>query len=177
MALQCDVDWPCVWLKNTESLAKIKAIKFSSINILNWLCVYLHLVKFTIMVVKPRIGQYSDFTKEELMVIAIGEIIQELLKANQEGRDCNLNKVKSQISSKYGLPSSPKLVDIIAAVPLEHRKLLVPQLKAKPIRTASGVNQFTKKHICLTLYWCLHLLLMTDCCSCGHVQTPQMSSH
>jgi len=91
------------------------------------------------MVVKPRIGQYSDFTKEELMVIAIGEIIQELLKANQEGRDCNLNKVKSQISSKYGLPSSPKLVDIIAAVPLEHRKLLVPQLKAKPIRTASGI--------------------------------------
>ena len=74
------------------------------------------------------------------MLVAIGEIIQELLKANEEGRDSNLNKIKTQISSKYGLPSSPKLVDIIAAVPLEHRKLLVPKLKAKPIRTASGVN-------------------------------------
>lgn len=91
------------------------------------------------MVVKRCFGPYSNFTKEELTVVAIGEIIQELLKANQEGRDCNLNKIKSQISSKYGLPSSPKLVDIIAAVPLEHRKLLVPQLKAKPVRTASGV--------------------------------------
>jgi len=91
------------------------------------------------MVVKPRANQYAKFTKEELMVVAVGDIIQELLKANQEKRDCDLNKIKSQISAKYGLSSSPKLVDIIAAVPLEHRKLLIPQLKAKPIRTASGV--------------------------------------
>jgi len=91
------------------------------------------------MVVKPRANQYAKFTKEELMVVAVGDIIQELLKANQEKRDCDLNKIKSQISAKYGLSSSPKLVDIIAAVPLEHRKLLIPQLKAKPIRTASGI--------------------------------------
>ena len=99
------------------------------------------------MVVKRCFGPYSNFTKEELTVVAIGEIIQELLKANQEGRDCNLNKIKSQISSKYGLPSSPKLVDIIAAVPLEHRKLLVPQLKAKPVRTASGVIISNESHL------------------------------
>lgn len=78
--------------------------------------------------------------KEELAVMAIGDIIQELLKAHAEGRDINLNKTKCQISSKYGLPSSPKLVDIIAAVPIEHRKILIPKLKAKPIRTASGVS-------------------------------------
>nr|CAG4644620.1 EOG090X02DF [Leptodora kindtii] len=77
--------------------------------------------------------------KEELAVMAIGDIIQELLKAHAEGRDINLNKTKCQISSKYGLPSSPKLVDIIAAVPIEHRKILIPKLKAKPIRTASGI--------------------------------------
>lgn len=77
---------------------------------------------------------------EELKVMCIADIINELLRAHDEGRDVNLNKIKSQISSKYGLASSPKLVDIIAAVPHQHRKVLVPKLKAKPIRTASGVS-------------------------------------
>ncbi|EFX89246.1 elongator complex protein 3 [Daphnia pulex] len=84
-------------------------------------------------------AEYSKFSLIELSVLAISDIIQELLKAHESGKDLNLNKIKTQISSKYGLPSTPKLVDIIAAVPLEHRKILVPKLKAKPIRTASGI--------------------------------------
>ena len=85
-------------------------------------------------------AEISKYTSSELSVMAISDIIQELVKAREDGRDLNLNKTKSQISSKYGLPSTPKLVDIIAAVPLELRKTLVPKLKAKPIRTASGVS-------------------------------------
>lgn len=79
-------------------------------------------------------------SKEERMVITIGEIIQELLKAHDENRDVDLNKLKTRIASKYGLDSSPRLVDIIAAVPVDARNILVPKLKAKPIRTASGVS-------------------------------------
>nr|CAG4649152.1 EOG090X02DF [Scapholeberis mucronata]SVE93493.1 EOG090X02DF [Scapholeberis mucronata] len=75
----------------------------------------------------------------ENSVMAISEIIQELIKAHDVGQDVNLNKIKTQVSSKYGLSSTPKLVDIIAAVPIELRKVLVPKLKAKPIRTASGI--------------------------------------
>lgn len=74
------------------------------------------------------------------MVITIGEIIQELLKAHNDNRDVDLNKLKTRISSKYSLDSSPKLVDIIAAVPSYARNILLPKLKAKPIRTASGVS-------------------------------------
>lgn len=48
--------------------------------------------------------------------------------------------MKTRISSKYGLDTSPRLVDIIAAVPAEAKKILLPKLKAKPIRTASGVG-------------------------------------
>jgi len=77
---------------------------------------------------------------DDKMLITIGEIIQELVVAQEEGKDVNLNKLKSKISSKYGLKSQPRLVDIIAAVPIQHRKMLVPKLKAKPIRTASGVR-------------------------------------
>lgn len=76
------------------------------------------------------------------MVMTIGEIIQELLKAHEENRDVDLNKLKTRIASKYGLETSPRLVDIIAAVPVDARNILIPKLKAKPIRTASGVSIF-----------------------------------
>ena len=75
-------------------------------------------------------------------MLTIQEIITELLKAHDEDRDLDLNKLKTQISSKYGLSSSPKLTDIIAAVPYDFKYILLPKLKAKPIRTASGVSFF-----------------------------------
>lgn len=50
------------------------------------------------------------------------------------------NRVKTKTSAKYGLEAQPRLVDIIAAVPPQYRRVLVPKLKAKPIRTASGVR-------------------------------------
>ncbi|KAK6188273.1 hypothetical protein SNE40_004485 [Patella caerulea] len=78
-------------------------------------------------------------SKEELMMMTVSEIVNELIKADQEGKDINLNKVKTKISSKYGLPSQPRLVDIIAAVPNQFKKALLPKLKAKPVRTASGI--------------------------------------
>ncbi|XP_023170464.2 probable elongator complex protein 3 [Drosophila hydei] len=78
-------------------------------------------------------------SREERQVLVIGEIIQELLKAHENKKDVNLNRMKSLISSKYGLDSSPRLVDIIAAVPHDAKKILLPKLRAKPIRTASGI--------------------------------------
>ena len=64
---------------------------------------------------------------------------RQLLAAHKEHKDVNLNRLKTRISSKYGLETSPRLVDILAAVPREHKKALVPKLRAKPVRTASGV--------------------------------------
>lgn len=49
--------------------------------------------------------------------------------------------MKTKTSAKYGLEAQPRLVDIIAAVPQHYRRALVPKLKAKPIRTASGVSR------------------------------------
>lgn len=49
-------------------------------------------------------------------------------------------RIKTKTAAKYGLPAQPRLVDIIAAVPPQYRRVLVPKLKAKPIRTASGVS-------------------------------------
>lgn len=61
------------------------------------------------------------------------------------------HSLPSQVSRKYGLSRAPKLVEMIAAVPEEHRAMLLPQLRAKPVRTASGiavVAVMSKPHRC-----------------------------
>lgn len=112
-------------------------------------------------------------SREERMVIVIGEIIQELLKANDERRDVDLNRLKNRIASNYGLETSPRLVDIIAAVPNEAKKYLLPKLKAKPIRTASGVSDFVIS--CKFCFDCLYFILDRSCRF--DVQAPPMPSY
>lgn len=72
---------------------------------------------------------------------ACGEIAQELIHSYDSGKieDINLNGVKTRASKKYKLSSQPRLMDIIAAIPDQYRRYLVPRLKAKPVRTASGI--------------------------------------
>ncbi|XP_046878013.1 elongator complex protein 3 [Hypomesus transpacificus] len=86
---------------------------------------------------KPK--KKSDLSRAELMMMTIADVIKQLVEAHEEGKDINLNKVKTKTSAKYGLSAQPRLVDIIAAVPPTYRRALVPKLKAKPIRTASGI--------------------------------------
>ncbi|XP_054617273.1 elongator complex protein 3 isoform X1 [Dunckerocampus dactyliophorus] len=86
---------------------------------------------------KPK--KKSDASRAELMMMTIADVIKQLVEAHEEGKDINLNKVKTKTSAKYGLEAQPRLVDIIAAVPPQYRHALVPKLKAKPIRTASGI--------------------------------------
>uniref|UniRef100_A0A803V2J9 Elongator complex protein 3 n=1 Tax=Ficedula albicollis TaxID=59894 RepID=A0A803V2J9_FICAL len=82
---------------------------------------------------------FPHFPPAELMVMTIADIIKQLLEAHEQGRDVDINRLKTKTSAKYGLPAQPRLVDIIAAVPPQFRKVLLPKLKAKPIRTASGI--------------------------------------
>jgi elongator complex protein 3 len=81
----------------------------------------------------------SKLSREERMVACIGDIITELANAHESGKDVNLNKLKTRCAAVHSLETSPRLVDIIAAVPPQHKKTLVPKLKAKPVRTASGI--------------------------------------
>ena len=89
----------------------------------------------------------SKLSREERLVLCISDIISELIVAQDEGKDVQLNRMKTRLASKYGLETSPRLVDIIAAVPHEFRNTIVPKLKAKPVRTASGVSHDTHIYI------------------------------
>lgn len=65
---------------------------------------------------------------------------------------CFIFRVKTRTAAKYGLSAQPRLVDIIAAVPPQYRKVLVPKLKAKPIRTASGVSDSIHQRLIVYLF-------------------------
>lgn len=104
----------------------------------------------------------ASLSKEELLMLTVGEIVQELIRAQKEERDVNLNKLKTRVSSKYGLKSSPRLVDIIAAVPQEHKKVLLPKLRAKPVRTASGVSQMNLVIMIIIIIFIIHVFLFVS---------------
>ena len=77
--------------------------------------------------------------QSSLMLRACSEIVAELVDAYHKSKDVNLNGVRSRICGNLKLKNPPKLVDIIAAIPHEYRAILLPKLKAKPVRTASGI--------------------------------------
>ena len=82
---------------------------------------------------------------------AVAEVVNALIKAYEAQVPVNLSKIKVEISKKHKLSYIPKLVDIIAAVPEDYKSKLLPYIKAKPVRTASGVAVvavMSKPHRC-----------------------------
>ena len=70
----------------------------------------------------------------------ISEIVHVVIEAYRDGKSINLNRIKQDICARHHLPVQPTSVEIINAIPLEHRKQIMPHIKAKPVRTASGVR-------------------------------------
>jgi elongator complex protein 3 len=73
-------------------------------------------------------------------VKAISEIVEALIQAHRARKNINLSSLKQQYASKNNLSGIPKTVDIIAAIPENYKKQILPKIKAKPVRTASGVR-------------------------------------
>ena len=69
-------------------------------------------------------------------------LIQEYEAQNNDSthkKDLNLNRLIGDMSRKYRLSNQPPLTAIIAAVPENYKKHILPKLIAKPIRTSSGI--------------------------------------
>jgi histone acetyltransferase (RNA polymerase elongator complex component) len=70
---------------------------------------------------------------------------------------------------RYGLKSQPRLTDILAAIPHTHRKALLPKLKCKPIRTASGIAVVA---VMCKPHRCPHIAMTGNICvyvACTHL--------
>ena len=93
----------------------------------------------------------EGFVDQARYVRAVSEIVTALIRAYEAQMPINLSRIKGEVAKKHRLGYIPKLVDIIAAVPEDYRGKLLPYIKAKPVRTASGiavVAVMSKPHRC-----------------------------
>lgn len=93
----------------------------------------------------------ANASQAEQLIRVTSAIALELVKAHNDGQSVSLNEIRNKMSKKYNYSGVPRLVDIISAVPDEYKKALLPKLKARPIRTASGVSRgsrYKPKLIC-----------------------------
>ena len=68
--------------------------------------------------------------------LAVAQVVTELIEAYNKGTaDLNFTKLKSRASKQYQLQGTPKLADILQALPLVYRDKLRPYLQTKPVRT------------------------------------------
>jgi elongator complex protein 3 len=86
---------------------------------------------------KSTITKQTDTTA--VLLKACSEIVAELIVGIKQKKEINLNALKARIGKKYHMPNQPRLVDIIAAIPEEYKADLLPRIRAKPVRTASGI--------------------------------------
>lgn len=78
-------------------------------------------------------------SQAETLLRVTSAIAAELIKAHDANQTVSLNELRAKTSKKYGFGGVPRLVDIISAIPDDYKKALLPKLKARPIRTASGI--------------------------------------
>jgi len=93
----------------------------------------------------------SRIDSKESTIKVIAEIVNQLISSYEKGDNVNLSKLKNNVSRKYKLTKMPKLIDILASLPDNYKEKLTPYLKAKPIRTASGIAVvaiMSKPHRC-----------------------------
>ncbi|CAL4069765.1 unnamed protein product, partial [Meganyctiphanes norvegica] len=90
--------------------------------------------------------QTSRLDRGQLVTLPIVSIVymhHELIMIQKKKKDLNTNGTELPSGLTVVLDNilsrEPKLVDIIAAVPHQHKKVLLPKLRAKPVRTASGI--------------------------------------
>lgn len=89
---------------------------------------------------KPNKPKNSGLPPEhERFLACCADVSLELVASLQNSKDVNLNGLIVRMSKKHKLSGQPRLTDIIAAIPDQYKKHLLPKLRAKPVRTASGI--------------------------------------
>lgn len=90
----------------------------------------------------PKSTNYHKLAPEkERFIQCCSDITLELTNSltNTSTNEINLNGLITNYSKKYKLKQQPRLTDIINSIPDQYKKYLLPKLKAKPVRTASGI--------------------------------------
>ena len=89
---------------------------------------------------KEKPNKKKDKVDQNVMHMKnISEVITRLIESYEKREKIVLNTLIHEVTRKNKVPKAPKLVDIISALPENYKYKLTPLLKAKPVRTASGI--------------------------------------
>lgn len=83
--------------------------------------------------------------------LAVCHIVQALIVAYDKSESLNFTTLKTKAARQYKIQGVPRITDILASIPLEYKPKLLPFLRQKPVRTASGVAVvavMSKPHRC-----------------------------
>lgn len=75
----------------------------------------------------------------ESLLRVCAEIASGLITAHESSTPISLSELRNNACKKHRHKGMPRLTDIIASIPEAYRPLLLPALRAKPIRSASGI--------------------------------------
>lgn len=89
--------------------------------------------------VRHKPAAIAKLSFQERQVLVVKEIIEALVEAHERNEDVDLTKLRCKLAARYQLSKVPSLVDIISGVPHNLKSILLPKLRAKPIRSASGI--------------------------------------
>lgn len=82
-------------------------------------------------------------SQAELHLLAVSAIVRDLINTHSASSSTSeppsLHSLRMKYAKQYKLEGVPRLTDVLAAVPEEWKDRLRGWLKAKPVRTASGV--------------------------------------
>ena len=108
----------------------------------------------------------------ESRAACIAEIVAALISASDARARLNVTKLQTAAAARHGMGQMPKLMDIIAAVPEDYRERLVPYLRAKPVRTASGIAVIA---VMCKPHRCPHIALTGNVCVYWYVRAICLS--
>ncbi|CAO1637575.1 unnamed protein product [Parajaminaea phylloscopi] len=84
-------------------------------------------------------SQGSSRDSAETLLKACADIVSGLIAAHEAHTPVSLSVLRAQACKKHKFKGVPRLTDIIASIPDAYRPVLLPALRAKPIRSASGI--------------------------------------
>jgi elongator complex protein 3 len=93
-------------------------------------------------VVKPmKVSKMKKIDEDDsiLKMKTITDCINSIIEKYDANEPIPITKIKYECSARHGVSKVPKLMEIIAAIPENYKNRLIPLLRAKPIRTASGI--------------------------------------
>ena len=89
--------------------------------------------------------------QQQAMARTLAQIVQIAVERVSRGEALNLSTLRQKCAAQNACARPPKLVECVAAIPEQYKKILGPHFRAKPIRSASGiavVAVMSKPHRC-----------------------------